>query len=68
MPSVVYEVLARSRRGDPLRHIGTLAAPSDDLARAYARWLYDEESWADVAVVRHDSLLAVRGGPEKTTP
>ncbi len=61
---MAYEVLARSRRGDPLRHIGTLAAPSDDLARAYARWLYDEESWADVAVVRREYVLAVRGGPE----
>lgn len=62
MPSAAYEVLARSRRGDPLRHIGTLDAPSDDLARAYARWLYDEESWADVAVVRREYLLAVRAG------
>jgi 1,2-phenylacetyl-CoA epoxidase PaaB subunit len=61
---VAYEVLARSRRGDPLRHIGTLDAPSDDLARAYARWLYDEESWADVAVVRREYVLAVRGAAE----
>ena len=61
---MAYEVLARSRRGDPLRHIGTLDAPSDDLARAYARWLYDEESWADVAVVRREYVLAVRGAAE----
>jgi 1,2-phenylacetyl-CoA epoxidase PaaB subunit len=65
MASAAYEVLARSRRGDPLRHIGTLAAPSDDLARAYARWLYDEESWADVAVVRREHVLAVRGAAEE---
>lgn len=64
MTSAAYEVLARSRRGDPLRHIGTLDAPSDDLARAYARWLYDEESWADVAVVRREYLLAVRAGAD----
>jgi hypothetical protein len=64
MASTAYEVLARSRRGDPLRHIGTLDAPSDDLARAYARWLYDEETWAEVAVVRREYLLAVSGGAQ----
>ena len=67
MASAAYEVLARSRRGDPLRHIGTLAAPSDDLARAYARWLYDEESWAEVAVVRREHVLAVRGAVESAS-
>jgi 1,2-phenylacetyl-CoA epoxidase PaaB subunit len=54
-----YEVLARSRRGEPLRHVGALRAPSDALARAYARWLYDEERWVDLAVVRRDHLLGV---------
>lgn len=54
-----YEVLARSRRGEPLRQVGTLRAPSDGLARAYARWLYDEERWIDLAVVRRDHLLGV---------
>lgn len=65
MASAAYDVLARSRRGDPLRHIGTLAAPSDELACVYARWLYDEESWADVAVVRREHVLAVRSGPAR---
>lgn len=68
MASAAYEVLARSRRGDPLRHIGTLAAPSDDLARAYARWLYDEESWVEVAVVRREYVLAVRGAAGERAP
>jgi 1,2-phenylacetyl-CoA epoxidase PaaB subunit len=54
-----YEVIARSRRGEPLRHVGTLRAPSDALARAYARWLYDEERWVDLAVVRREHLLVV---------
>jgi hypothetical protein len=29
------------------------------LARAYARWLYDEERWVDLAVVRREHLLGV---------
>ena len=65
MASAAYEVLARSRRGDPLRYIGSLTAPSDELACAYARWLYDEESWADVAVVRREHVLSVRSAPAR---
>jgi 1,2-phenylacetyl-CoA epoxidase PaaB subunit len=75
MPAAApYEVFARSRRGDPLRHIGVVHAPSDELARLYARWVYDEESWADVAVVRRDHLLPVTAlrsddpGGEEGTP
>lgn len=59
MDNADYEVLARSRRGEPLRHVGTLRAPSDALARAYARWLYDEERWVDLAVVRREHVLGV---------
>lgn len=54
-----YEVFARSRRGDALRHIGCVHAPSDALARLYARWVYDEETWVDLAVVRREHLLTV---------
>ena len=59
MADAHYEVIARSRRGEPLRHIGTMRAPSDALARAYARWLYDEERWVNLAVVRREPLLVV---------
>lgn len=54
-----YEVFARSRRGDALRHIGCVHAPSDALARLYAHWVYDEETWVDLAVVRREHLLPV---------
>jgi 1,2-phenylacetyl-CoA epoxidase PaaB subunit len=57
-----YEVFARSRRGDPLRHIGSLTAPTDGLARLYARWLYDEERWSELAVVRRAHLLPALEG------
>jgi 1,2-phenylacetyl-CoA epoxidase PaaB subunit len=58
-----YEVFARSRRGEPLRHVGCVQAPSDALARLYARWVYDEERWNELAVVRREHLLRVEGGP-----
>jgi 1,2-phenylacetyl-CoA epoxidase PaaB subunit len=47
----VYEVFARKTRGEPLRHIGNLNAPDDELARVYAYDTYDEEKWFDMWVV-----------------
>jgi len=47
----VYEVFARKSRGEPLRHIGNLNAPDDELARVYAYDTYDEEKWFDMFVV-----------------
>ena len=37
-----YEVFARKVRLEPLRQIGSVVAPDDDLAAAYARATYDE--------------------------
>ena len=64
MADVPYRVLARSRRGEPLREIGALRAPTDALARAYARWLYDEERWVELAVVRGEQVLDVDAGED----
>jgi 1,2-phenylacetyl-CoA epoxidase PaaB subunit len=55
----IYEVFARKTRGEPLRHIGNLNAPDDDLARVYAFNTYDEEKWFDMFVVRRDRFLEV---------
>ncbi|SIS74580.1 MULTISPECIES: hypothetical protein [Alicyclobacillus] len=46
-----YEVFARSQRGDPFCHIGSVEAFSDVAARILAHHIYDEESWFDLAVV-----------------
>ncbi|HEX7091252.1 MAG TPA: hypothetical protein VF192_14010 [Longimicrobiales bacterium] len=56
---MVYEVFARKSRGEPLRHIGNLNAPDDELARVYAYNTYDEEKWFDMWVVPRDRLLEV---------
>lgn len=64
MAEAPYRVLARSRRGEPLREIGALRAPTDALARAYARWLYDEERWVELAVVRGEHVLGVDAAGE----
>lgn len=66
MREVVYDVFARKNRGDPLRHIGYLDAPGDELARVYAWRTYDEEKWFEMCVVRRSALISVHrddGGP-----
>lgn len=53
----VYEVFARQRRVDPLQHIGTVVAPNEDLAAAYARSIYNEEPWIEMRVVARRNLI-----------
>lgn len=49
-----YDVFARSARGDRLICIGSVTAPTEDLARFYAKRVYDEENWVELCVVaRH---------------
>jgi 1,2-phenylacetyl-CoA epoxidase PaaB subunit len=55
----VYEVFARKNRGEPLRHIGNLNAPDDDLAQVYAFDTYDEEKWFDMWIVDRSNFHEV---------
>jgi 1,2-phenylacetyl-CoA epoxidase PaaB subunit len=56
---MIYEIFARKNRGEPLRHIGNLNAPGDELARVYAFNTYDEEKWFDMYVVPRDRFIEV---------
>lgn len=64
---MIFEVFARKSRGEPLRHIGNLNAPDEELASVYAFNTYDEERWFDMYVVPRSSLREVftvdRGEP-----
>ncbi len=55
----VYEVFARRVPGEPLRHVGCVAAPAAALARVYARSIYDEESWIEMYVVPRQAIIPV---------
>ena len=55
--AVEYEVFARKARLDPLHLVGSVVAPDDDLAMAYARATYDEERWCEMAIVRKEDLI-----------
>jgi 1,2-phenylacetyl-CoA epoxidase PaaB subunit len=55
--AVEYEVFARKTRVEPLHQVGSVVAPDDDLAAAYARATYDEERWIEMAIVRKDHFI-----------
>jgi len=62
-----YEVLARKTRLEPLRIVGSVVAPDDDLAMAYARATYDEERWVEMAIVPREHILTLWGPGEEAT-
>lgn len=55
-----FDVFARLKRGDDLIHIGTVEAETEDLAKVYATFTYDEEDWVEMCVIRRDQLHWVR--------
>ncbi len=55
--AVEYEVFARKTRVEPLHQVGSVVAPDDDLAAAYARATYDEERWIEMTIVRKDCVI-----------
>ncbi len=57
--AVEYEVYARKTRAEPLHQVGSVVAPDDDLAAAYARATYDEERWIEMTIVRKDHVIAL---------
>ena len=60
-----YDVFARKARVDPLRQVGSVVAPDDDLAMAYARATYDEERWVEMVIVPTDALIRLWGPGEQ---
>ena len=55
----VYEVFARMNHNEELRHVGSVNATDDDLAKAYAWTLYDEESWVEMCVVPRAAVIPI---------
>jgi 1,2-phenylacetyl-CoA epoxidase PaaB subunit len=59
MTDPVYEVFARKAHDEELRHVGSVNAADDELARVYAWSTYDEESWIEMCVVPRAAILPV---------
>ncbi len=60
MPSDnIYEVFARKTHTDDLKHVGSVNANDNDLAKSYAWTVYDEESWVEMCVVPRAAVIPV---------
>jgi 1,2-phenylacetyl-CoA epoxidase PaaB subunit len=55
----IYEVFARKAHDEELKHVGSLNATDDDLAKTYAWTLYDEERWVEMCVVPRAAVIPV---------
>ncbi len=59
MSDKIYEVFARKNHDGALVHVGSLNASDDELAKAYAWTMYDEENWVEMCVVPRDAVIRV---------
>lgn len=59
MSDRVWLVLARRAYDEPLRQVGTVEADDIELAGVYARSIYDEFAWVEMAIVPRDALVNV---------
>ena len=55
----IYEVFAKYRADDPLGHVGSVVAPDGELAKVYARSLYNEWDWSGMMVVAREDIVRV---------
>src|SRR5207245_8835388 len=54
-----YDVFARKTRVEPLHQVGSVVAPDDNLAIAYARATYDEERWVEMMIVPKAAIISL---------
>lgn len=55
----VWHVYARRKFEEPLHEIGNVMADDVELAKVYARSIYDEFSWIEMALVPRDCIVTV---------
>ncbi len=55
----VWQVYARRKYEEPLHEIGNVMADDPELARVYARSIYDEFTWVEMVLVPRDSIVTV---------
>ncbi len=57
--SRVWQVYARRKFEEPLHEIGNVMADDVELAKVYARSIYDEFTWIEMVIVPRDSIVTV---------
>lgn len=58
-PDVVWHVYARRKYDEPLHEIGNVMADDVELAKVYARSIYDEFSWVEMIIMPRASIVTV---------
>jgi hypothetical protein len=59
--SRVWLVYARRKYEEPLHEIGNVMADDVELAKVYARSIYDEFAWVEMVIMPRDSVVTVIG-------
>ena len=57
--SRVWQVYARRKYEEPLHEIGNVMADDVELARVYARTIFDEFSWVEMVIVPRETIVTV---------
>lgn len=55
----VYEVFAKIKPEDPLRHVGNVIAPDVELARVYAFTTYQEWTWSNMIIAPRRAIAHI---------
>ena len=55
----VWHVYARRQYDEPLHEIGNVMADDTELAKVYARSIYDEFSWIEMVIVPRDCIVTI---------
>ena len=57
--SSVWQVYARRKYEEPLHEVGNVMADDVELAKVYARSIYDEFSWVEMVIVPREAIVTV---------
>jgi len=57
----VWQVYARRKYDEPLHEIGNVMADDVELAKVYARSIYDEFSWIEMVLIPRETIVTVIG-------
>jgi 1,2-phenylacetyl-CoA epoxidase PaaB subunit len=57
VPDTIWLVLARRAYDQPLQQVGTVEADDRNMAVVYARSIYDEFAWVEMALVRRNDMV-----------
>ncbi len=57
--TTVWQVYARRKYDEPLHEVGNVMADDVELAKVYARTIFDEFSWVEMVIIPRDCIVTV---------